>query len=54
MALKMTLWLCALMFVAMVYNGISAYKAMGSADIQKNFQRIGLITQPQNQVASIE
>lgn len=54
MALKMTLWLCALMFVAMVYNGVSAYTAMGSANVQEKFQKIGLIALPQNQLASLD
>ncbi len=43
MTFKMTLWLLALMFVAMVYNGISAYTAMGAMDVQGKFEQIGLI-----------
>ena len=43
MAFKMALWLLALMFVAMVYNGVSAYSAMGSMDVQDRFEKIGLI-----------
>jgi hypothetical protein len=43
MAFKMTLWLLALTFVAMVYNGVSAYSAMGSVDVQDRFEQIGLI-----------
>lgn len=43
MAFKMTLWLLALVFVAMVYNGVSAYSALGSVDVQGRFEQIGLI-----------
>lgn len=43
MAFKMTLWVLALMFVAMVYNGVSAYTAMGAMDVQGKFEQIGLI-----------
>ena len=43
MTFKMTLWLLALMFVAMVYNGVSAYTAMGAMDVQGKFEQIGLI-----------
>ena len=43
MAFKMTLWVLALMFVAMVYNGVSAYSAMGSMNVQDRFEEIGLI-----------
>jgi hypothetical protein len=39
----MTLWVLALMFVAMVYNGVSAYSAMGAMDVQGRFEQIGLI-----------
>jgi hypothetical protein len=43
MAFRMTLWVLALMFVAMVYNGVSAYSAMGAMDVQGRFEQIGLI-----------
>ena len=43
MAFRMTLWALALMFVAMVYNGFSAYSAMGAMDVQGRFEQIGLI-----------
>jgi hypothetical protein len=43
MAFKMALWALALMFVAMVYNGVSAYSAMGAMDVQTRFEQIGLI-----------
>lgn len=43
MAFRMTLWAFALMFVAMVYNGFSAYTAMGAMDVQGRFEQIGLI-----------
>lgn len=67
MGWKMTMWLLALMFVAMVYNGVSAYTAMGSSDVQGRFQQIGLIAEerhfimpahkplsPKDMLASIE
>jgi len=44
MAFKMTVWMLALVFVAMVYNGVSAYSALGSVDVQGKFEQIGLIT----------
>ena len=43
MAFKMTLWACALLFVATVYNVIGAYDAMGSVDVQSRFQQVGLL-----------
>ncbi len=43
MAFKITLWLITVMFISMVYNGVSAYQAMGSTDVQKKFEKIGLI-----------
>lgn len=43
MVFKMTVWLLALVFVAMVYNGVSAYSAMGAIDVQTKFEKIGLI-----------
>lgn len=43
MAFKMTLWVLVLMFAAMVYNGVGAYTAMGSVDVQERFEKIGLI-----------
>lgn len=43
MAFRMTMWVLALTFVAMVYNGFSAYSAMGAMDVQGRFEEIGLI-----------
>lgn len=43
MAFKMTLWACALLFVATVYNVVGAYDAMGSVDVQSRFQEVGLL-----------
>ncbi len=63
----MTLWFCALMTAAMVYNGSVAYMAMGSSNVQQKFLEIGLIAPtsnhiipahkpppPENMMASIE
>lgn len=43
MAFKMTLWVLCVMFVATMYNVVSAYSAMGSAEVQTRFQQIGLL-----------
>lgn len=43
MAFKMTLWLCALMFIATLYNAVSAYDAMGGVDVQHQFMKVGLL-----------
>lgn len=43
MIFKMTLWLCALMFLATLYNAVSAYEAIGDVDVQDKFIQVGLI-----------
>lgn len=43
MAFKMSLWACALLFIATLYNVIGAYAAMGSVDMQNRFQQVGLL-----------
>lgn len=43
MIFKMALWACALLFVATVYNAVSAFDAMGSVDVQQNFMRVGIL-----------
>lgn len=43
MAFKMTLWACALLFVATLYNVIGAYDAIGSVDVQSRFEEVGLL-----------
>jgi hypothetical protein len=43
MTLKMTLWISTLLFIAMMWNVISAYKAMGEVNVQNRFEQIGLL-----------
>lgn len=43
MAFKMTLWTCALLFIATLYNVIGAYAAMNSVNMQSRFQEVGLL-----------
>lgn len=43
MALKMTLWLFALLFVATIWNAATAYQAMGDVNVQTQFYKIGLL-----------
>lgn len=43
MIFKMALWVCALLFVATLYNAVSAYEAMGSVDLHENFMRVGIL-----------
>jgi hypothetical protein len=40
---RMTLWLFGLLFIATIYNVVSAYTAMGSMDVQEKFEEIGLL-----------
>ena len=43
MLFKMALWLCALMFLATLYNAVSAYEAIDDLDIQDRFMQVGLL-----------
>lgn len=43
MGIKMTLWFCALMFTATIYNVVSAYSAMGDINVHDKFQEIGIL-----------
>lgn len=43
MVFKMTIWVCALLFTATMYNVVSAYNAMGAINVQGKFQQIGLL-----------
>lgn len=49
MIFKMALWACALLFIATVYNAVSAYEAMGSVDVQENFMRVGILEDSREQ-----
>jgi hypothetical protein len=40
---KMALWACALLFVATLYNAVSAYDALGSVDVHDSFMRVGIL-----------
>ncbi len=43
MTLNFTLWLFALLFIAALWNGLTAYTAMGDVDVQRKFYTIGLL-----------
>ena len=43
MLFKLTLWACALLFVATVYNVVGAYDALGGVDVQGKFEEVGLL-----------
>lgn len=43
MLFKMSLWFCALMFVATLYNAVNAYDAIGAVNVQDKFVEVGLI-----------
>ncbi|MFA5593439.1 MAG: hypothetical protein WC989_09030 [Micavibrio sp.] len=43
MALKMTLWAFALLFIATIWNAVTAYSGMGDMNVQGRFQTIGLL-----------
>ncbi len=43
MMFKMTLWACALLFIATVYNVVGAYDAIGGVDVHEKFEEVGLL-----------
>lgn len=43
MTLNFTLWIFALLFIAALWNGLTAYTAMGDVDVQRKFYSIGLL-----------
>lgn len=42
-AFRMTLWLFGLLFIATIYNAVSAYSSMGDINVQDRFEEIGLL-----------
>lgn len=43
MALKMALWLFALLFIATLWNVVTAYQALGEADVSARFVEMGIL-----------
>lgn len=43
MALKMTLWAFGLLFIATIWNVVTAYNAMGDVNVQTQFYKIGIL-----------
>ncbi|PZQ45284.1 MAG: hypothetical protein DI551_07845 [Micavibrio aeruginosavorus] len=43
MAFKITLWALGVLAIATIYNGVSAYNALGDSNIQAQFEQIGLL-----------
>lgn len=40
---RVTLWLFGLLFIATIYNAVTAYNAMGAMNVQERFEKIGLL-----------